>query len=231
MNTNSSTGGKLSVNISKTERIVSVLAGSVLVYKGLQNEEKKMGVAAVIAGSALMFRGATGHCHLYTVAGKHKLPDTVRNINIVSKFLVRKPRQEVYNFWRSLSNLPLFMEHLKEVKVLDEKTSHWVAKVPGGLGTIEWDAEIVKEVDGYFLGWNSLPHATINNAGKVEFADAFNNETEITVVISYRAPLGDIGEGVAALLNPLVKKTIEKDILNFKNFIEGGSSNLAVADM
>ncbi|HKG67545.1 MAG TPA: SRPBCC family protein [Segetibacter sp.] len=222
MNTNSSTGAKLSVNVGKLERIASILAGSALLVKGLQNEEKKSGIAMAIAGGLLFFRGATGHSIIYTIAGKKKLPDTVKNINIMTKLTVNSPRQEVYNFWRKLSNLPLFMEHLDKVEVIDSKRSHWSAKVPGHLGKIEWDAEIVKEIDGELLGWNSLPHASINNAGKVEFRDADENGTEITVLITYRAPFGDVGEGIASMLNPVFKKMITKDVKNFKRYIEAG---------
>ncbi len=222
MNTNASTGAKLSVNVGKAERIASIIAGTLLLYQGLKNEDKKLGMAAAAAGGLLFFRGATGHSEIYRLSGKHKLPDTVQNINIISKLTVNKPRMEVYNFWRKLSNLPLFMEHLEKVEIKDDKTSHWVAKIPGGLGKIEWDAEIVKEVEGELLGWNSLPHASINNAGKIEFRDTDNNATEMTVVISYRAPFGDIGEGLAGLLNPAVKKMIDKDVKNFKRYIEAG---------
>ena len=222
MNTNSSTGGKLSVNVGKVERIASVLAGTALLVKGLQNEEKKSGIAMVLAGGLLLFRGTTGHSIIYSVAGKKKLPDTVKNINILTRLTVNRPRQEVYEFWRKLSNLPLFMEHLKRVDVIDQKRSHWVAKAPGHLGEIEWDAEIVKEIEGELIGWNSLPHASINNAGKVEFRDADENGTEITVLITYRAPFGDVGEGIASMLNPVFKKMITKDVQNFKRYIEAG---------
>ncbi len=222
MNTNSSTGAKLSVNVGKLERVASILAGSALMFKGFQNEEKKSGIAMLIAGGYLMFRGATGHCAGYAVAGKRKLPDTVKNINIMTKLTVNRPRQEVYDFWRTLSNLPLFMEHLEKVDVIDDSRSHWVAKVPGHLGKIEWDAEVVKEIDGELLGWNSLPHASVNNAGKVEFRDADENGTEITVLITYRAPFGDVGEGIASMLNPVFKKMITKDVKNFKRYIEAG---------
>lgn len=222
MNTNSSTGGKLSVNIGKAERAASVIAGSALIYKGLQNEESKSGIAMAIAGSILFFRGATGHSIIYSVAGRRKLPDTVKNINILTKLTVNRPRQEVYDFWRKLSNLPLFMKHLEKVEVESDTRSHWTATIPGGIGKIEWDAEIVKEIDGELLSWNSLPHASINNAGKVEFRDADVHGTEITVLITYRAPLGDVGEGIASMLNPIFKKMITNDVKNFKRYIEAG---------
>ena len=228
MNTNSSTGAKLSVNVGKLERIATIIAGTALAYKGITNPKPNLQIPLTAAGLALLVRGATGHCPVYSLAGKKKLPDTVKNINIITKMTVNKPRLEVYNFWRKLSNLPLFMEHLETVEVLDDKRSHWVAKVPAHLGKIEWDAEIVKEIEGELIGWNSLPHATINNAGKVEFRDADKFGTELTVVITYRAPFGDIGEGIASWLTPVAKKMIMKDVKNFKRYIEAG--DIAILD-
>jgi uncharacterized membrane protein len=51
----------------------------------------------------------------------------------------------VYAFWRRLENLPLFMKHLSNVTEIDAKHSHWEAVVPGNIGKIKWNAEIVKE--------------------------------------------------------------------------------------
>src|SRR5438132_8315666 len=114
MNTNSETGGKLSVNVGKIERIASILGGSLLIYQAFRKGDQKFQLPAALAGLYLFSRGATGHDTIYSLAGKHKLPDTVKNINIITKMTVNRPRHEVYNFWRKLSNLPLFMEHLKE---------------------------------------------------------------------------------------------------------------------
>ena len=55
----------------------------------------------------------------------------------VSKSItVRRPRAEVFQFWRDFENLPRFMTHLKDVKVADGKRSHWVVASPSG-GTVE----------------------------------------------------------------------------------------------
>lgn len=259
MNTNSSTGAKQSVNVGKVERIASILAGGVLLYKvfkDLSDKQKsfsysssdttydptetfysdtskkpkgnsdKMKIAMAVAGGFLAYRGITGHCDVYKLAGKRKLPDTVKNINIRALVTVNKPRQEVYDFWRKLSNLPLFMKHLKSVEVIDEQKSHWEAKIPGDVIKLEWDAEIVKEIEGELISWNSLPHASIHNAGKVEFRDADENGTEIKVVITYRAPFGDVGEGITSLFNPMFEKMIKNDVKNFKRFIETGENAL-----
>jgi len=220
MNTNSSVGPKPSVNVDIPERIASLLAGSLLVLNGLRNGSLlRMGL-----GGYLFYRGAVGHCPLYSALGKPHLPDPVKNINIRTVVQVNKPRSEVYAFWRKLENLPLFMRHLKSVQQADDRTSHWQAYVPGGLGTISWDAVIVEEHEGRVIGWNSLPGATIENAGKVEFRDIGDGWTEVYAVITYRAPLGVAGQSISSVLNPIFEKLVRQDIKDFKRYIETGSS-------
>jgi uncharacterized membrane protein len=173
-----------------------------------------------IAGGYLLFRGVSGHCALYSTVGKSRLPNPSKTINIRTKLVVNKPRNEVYAFWRKLENLPLFMTHLESVEKLDEKYSYWKAKFPIHL---EWKAEIVKEREGSFIGWSSTEDATIRNAGKVEFIDALGGRgTEIDVVIAYHPPLGAIGAGLSKIFNKKFEKMIKKDIRNFKTYIETG---------
>lgn len=219
MNENASVGPKLSTNVNKLERISSIAAGGLLIYNALTNKDKLM-ITKAGAGAFLLFRGLTGYCPMYEMMGTHKYPDPVKNVNIKIEMTVNKPRSVVYAFWRELSNLPLFMKHLGSVTKIDETRSHWKAKGPGGLGVISWDAEIVKEEYNKLIGWNSLPGATIENAGKVEFKDAGANATDIRVIITYRAPLGPVGEGIAKLLNPTFEKMIIEDVQGFKNYIE-----------
>ena len=220
MNENSAISPKYSTNVKLVERLASIAAGALLVVNGLKNKDK-FTAAKAAAGGYLIFRGATGHCNIYEMAGKSNLPDPIKNINIKTILYVNKPRAEVYAFWRNLSNLPLFMEHLKSVKRIDETTSKWKAWLPGHVGTISWKAEIVKDEPGRLLGWNSLADSLIDNAGKVEFRDA-DGGTELRVMITYRAPLGAIGAGIANLLTPTFEKIIEEDVKSFKRYIETG---------
>lgn len=218
MNTNSSVGPKPSINVGVPERIGSALAGGWLLLNGIRNGSLfRMGL-----GGYMVYRAATGHCPLYSAIGKPHLPDPVKNINIRTTIQVNRPRNEVYAFWRRLENLPLFMSHLKAVEQKDDRTSHWEAYIPGGLGTVSWDAAIVEEQEGSLIGWNSLPGSTIENAGKVEFREIGDGWTELHAVITYRAPLGIAGQGLSALLNPVFEKLVRTDLKEFKRYIEAG---------
>ena len=205
------------VNVSPAERGLSLLAGTYLLYDAL-GKKNKSSLEAVLAGY-LLYRGASGNCVAYNALGKTKPDNRSRNVNIQIRQIINKPRKEVYDFWRNLENLPLFMEHLNEVESLNDSISVWEAKIPGGAGNVRWRSEIVKERPYEILGWQSLPGSSIENAGKVEFKDA-GTGTELHVVISYHAPGGIAGEGAARLMNPMFQEMVEEDIKNFKWYIE-----------
>lgn len=211
------------VNVDQTERMWSLGLGAFLLSSGFHNLTKHpiKGLTRTLLGGYLLYRGVSGHCPLYSGVGKTKGVKNTSAINIRTGLVVNKPRQEVYAFWRKLENLPLFMKHLCSVTEIDQKHSHWVAQVPGGIAKFKWNAEIVKEEEGSLIGWQSVPNSTINNAGKVTFRDALGGQgTELEVVIIYHAPAGELGSGVAKLVNPLLEKMIRQDIMNFKDYIE-----------
>jgi uncharacterized membrane protein len=127
----------------------------------------------------------------------------------------------VYDFWRKLDNLPMFMNHLESVEQLDDTRSHWILRLPTGVGSVSWDAQIVKDKPGEVIGWSSLPGSIIDNAGKVFFRDAADGKgTIVDVIISYRPPAGGVGAGIANLLNPVFKNMVDTDVRNFKQYMD-----------
>jgi len=216
-------GGSGVVNVGNNERIISAALGAFLLSSGLGNLLKHPieGLVKTALGGVLLYRGASGNCPVYSSMGKTKGVSSTSAINIRTSLMVNKPKDEVYAFWRKLENLPLFMKHLASVTEIDTKHSHWEASLPGGIGKVKWNAEIVKEEEGHMIGWQSIPNSMINNAGKVTFSDAQNGQgTELDVIISYHPPAGEIGSGVAKLLNPVFEKMIRQDVMNFKDYIE-----------
>lgn len=212
--------GSAKINLNWPERYISIAAGVKLSFSGLRNIFKSpfSSILKLGAGGYLVNRGITGHCELYSQAGKMSMSPV--NVNIRTSFTVDKPRIEVYNFWRKLDNLPLFMKHLEDVKIIDEKRSHWVLKLPTGVANVSWDAEIVHDDPGYMIGWSSLPDSIIDNAGKVRFRDTIDGGTLVDVIISYQPPAGGIGASLAHVLNPVFKKLVDDDVNNFKQYMD-----------
>lgn len=211
-----------SPNVDLTERILSVLGGVFLTYKGFKTLEKHpfIGVQEGIAGALLIYRGATGFCPVYGALDQDGTDPSA--LNITETFIVDRPRQEVYSFWRRLENLPRFMKHLASVDEYDRKNSHWRANLPGEILKLNWNAEITREDENNYIGWQSVEGSMVENAGKVTFHDAINGSgTELTVDISYFPPAGSLGQGIARLLNGLFEKAVREDVTNFKHYIEG----------
>lgn len=209
---------KQPVNVPGTERLASIIAGTVMVCNGITG--RKHHLAKMIAGGYLLYRGLSGYCNLYHLIGKGNLPDPAKNVNIRVSMIVNKPRYEVYAYWRQLTNLPLFLKHLESVQPVNELHSIWKINGPIGIGTIEWESAIVKDEPGALLSWSSVPGASLENAGKITFEDAGEQQTQLDIIISYRPPMGELGAGVARLFTPLFETMIEKDVNSFKEYIE-----------
>lgn len=208
----------LEVNVSKTERVVSILSGSLLLYDSLAKKPKSF-TQAFLSGF-MIFRGATGHCPGYSIARKTSERKKTEGITVRANLTINKPADFVYHFWRKLENLPLFMKHLESVTVLDDEISEWKARIPGNLGNLAWKAAVIKDVKGKEIAWRSFSDAAIHNIGKIEFHKNNTFGTRMKVLISYQVPFGTTGETAAKVLNPFFQNMIEQDILRFKEYVE-----------
>lgn len=207
----------LKANVGEKERILSVLAGTYLLYNGIS---KKINFIESLTGSYLLFRGVSGYCPGYEVVGKNNVAEDNHHISLKTTLTIKKSSTEIYEFWRKLENLPLFMGHLESVKVLDEIHSEWKAKLPGGIGNLTWKSEIVKDIPNHHIGWHSLADAPIENKGNVKFIDMGNNLTEAHIAISYIVPGGIVGKSIGKIFHPLFEEIVKEDIENLKFFLE-----------
>ncbi|MEJ6978965.1 SRPBCC family protein [Pedobacter sp. P351] len=209
-------------NVNTTERLLSIAGGTFLLYKALKQvfRHPLIGLQEAAVSGVLLYRGATGFCPVYDRIGKDSTD--LQSISITERFIVDRPREEVYSFWRNLENLPRFMKHLHSVIEMDGKNSKWSANIPHDLLKISWNAEITREEQNSYIGWQSVEGSLIDNAGKVEFADAKNGlGTELNIEINYFPPAGNIGRGIAKLLNGIFEKMVREDVTNFKHYVEG----------
>ena len=117
------------------------------------------------------------------------------------------------------------MSHLESVQVITDRFSHWVVKTMTGLPTIEWDAEIINEVENERIGWRSLKDADVDHAGSVEFEPVGDGRsTRLTVTLQYAPIAGRIGTAVAKLLGEDPDLKIADDLQRFKESMEAGKA-------
>ena len=143
-------------------------------------------------------------------------------IHVAKTVTVRRPRAEVFEFWRNIETLPVFMHHLKSVDDRGGGRSHWVANGPAGTD-VEWDAEIVAERDGEFISWRSVEGSDLKNEGTVRFKDApADRGTEVSVDLQYDAPAGAVGAAIAKLFGEEPMLQLIDDLRRFKQVMETG---------
>ena len=147
---------------------------------------------------------------------------TSSGVHVTETITIRRPRQEVYGFWRNFENLPRFMAHLESVQVLDNNRSRWKAKAPAGT-SVEWEAETVEDRPNELIAWRSLPDAQVPNSGTVRFKDAPGDRgTEVHVELRYQPPGGKIGALVAKLFGEEPQQQVKGDLRRFKQVMEIG---------
>ena len=135
---------------------------------------------------------------------------------------IRRPRSEVYAFWRRLENLPTFMAHLEEVRATDDRHSHWRATAPFGR-KVSWDAEVTEDVPDTRIRWTSTGRAVVPNAGTVVFMAAPDGvSTEVRVRIAYDLPGGRVGAAVAKYFGEDPHQQVNDDLRRLKQVMETG---------
>jgi uncharacterized membrane protein len=213
-------------NVNDIERAASVAAGLLLIAAARHSRGRAM---AAMLGAWLMARGVTGYCPITaSVRGNHR-DDTRealggrRGVHVKESILVRAPRETVYDFWRSLSNLPRFMTHLERVDVISDSRSHWVIKGPAGT-RVEWDAELINDRRPDLIAWRSLEGAQVASAGSVRFRDTRDGRTEITVRLQYEPPAGKLGTWVSAFLGEDPARQIREDLRRLKQLFDRTAS-------
>jgi uncharacterized membrane protein len=130
--------------------------------------------------------------------------------------------EEVYQFWRKLEHLPRFMQYLESVRETDERTSHWIAKAPGGV-RLQWQSQIVEDRPNQFISWRTHGDSEVNHCGSVRFDMAPGGRgTILKVEMYYGMPGGRMATQAANLFSVAPETVIKDDLRRLKQLIETG---------
>ena len=144
-----------------------------------------------------------------------------RGIKIVRAVTIRKSADELYGFWRNLTNLTQIIKHPVRITTSSEEDSHWVVSAPGG--NVQWDAIIINDEPGKLIAWRSKEGGDVDNAGSVRFEPAPGDEgTEVTVALEYDPPGGKLGAAVAKLTRDSAGSQVYDALRRFKALSEAG---------
>lgn len=224
------------INVGTAERGVSVTLGAALLAFAAARRRPFSSLILGAAGAWLAHRGVTGRCAVYghLDMGTADAADEERldagshdDVSVEVATTIARPPDEVYAFWRRLSNFPLFMESIVSVTERGGGQSAWIARGPAG-ETWEWEAEILEDRPGELLVWRSRPGSDVHHNGAVRFLAApAGRGTEVRVSIEFLPPGGIAGRAFARLTRRMPAHEVEEDLRRLKQVLETGETPIA----
>ena len=215
-------------SVEQLQRWGALAAAAAVIGYGVSRRSVP-GLMLAAGAAPLAYRGVTGRWPAGLESLVPSSGDTrealsgPRGIYVRESVRLECPVDEVYRFWSRLENLPTFMENLAAVTDLGGGRSHWVARGPGGV-RVEWDAEVINEIQNKVLAWKSLPGGDVVSAGSVIFGPARGHDsgTQLTVTLQYEPPAGKFGKLVASAFGREPSQTIREALRRLKQLLEAG---------
>ena len=136
---------------------------------------------------------------------------------------IRRPRAELFAFWRDFQNLAQVMENVERIQPTGaDGRAVWTIKAPAGR-TVDVETEIVREVENELIAWRSVEGSDIETEGRVTFVDAPGERgTRVGLIVAYDPPAGEFGRAVAKLLMREPEVQARHDLKRFKMLMETG---------
>lgn len=123
------------------------------------------------------------------------------------------PVRIAYDQWTQFESFPTFMEGVKSVEQLDDKTLRWTADIAGQ--TKIWTAEITDQTPDTRVAWKSIAGA--ENAGAVTFEPTGDNRTVVRLALDAE-PEGAVESAGDAL--GFLKRRVKGDLERFKDYVD-----------
>lgn len=214
------------INMSPVERGMLVAGAAALATTAVLRRGATSRVLLAAAAGVLVYKGYSGHSGIYRLLGirpvhrgRHREQGT---LYVTHTLTIGKSPAELYQLWRDLSSLPRIFDHLQEVRVVDERRSHWKAKGPLG-AAYEWDSEITLDERDREIRWQSDRKSELPNRGIVRF-EALPGErgTAVRVQMIYDPPGGKWGAVLARLFGDDPQLQIANDLRRLKQRLETG---------
>jgi uncharacterized membrane protein len=132
---------------------------------------------------------------------------------IMESVEVNVPVRTAYDQWTQFETFPTFMEGVKQVRQLDDRTLEWVADVAGR--EKRWKARITEQEPDRRIAWTATEGA--RNAGVVTFHRLADDRSRVTLQLDVEpdGALERAGDVVG-----VVKGRVKGDMERFKEFIE-----------
>ena len=212
------------IDAAKAANVAEAAAGGLLMVMGFKRGGL-IGMATRILGTVIFFRGIRHISPLNEMFpdGPPHNPSDIGSeaIRVEAEADIECDREELFRVWRDLENIPAFMDKVLSVRVLSPTLSHWIVKGPVGTA-VNFDAEIINEVPGQLIAWQTIDRTSVVHAGSVHFSPLNDGRTRVRVVMRYDPPAHGVGHAVAAMFGSNPQEDVERFLARFKEIMETG---------
>ena len=205
-------------------RALAGASGIGLLLAGIANlAGKRRGVATAmgVSGAGLLLRSITNVGPLEGMGIDREAP----GVSVQKTTTIHAPVERVFDLLVNPDKLPRVMNHVREVKKVDDSHYHWTVIGPAGT-PLSWDSEITRLIPNELLAWRSGPGAAVKNEGVVQFRPTGDGGTRVQIRMRYLPPGGFLGHSVAELLDSDAKHILDDDLERLKSLVERGTATI-----
>jgi uncharacterized membrane protein len=123
------------------------------------------------------------------------------------------PIRNAYDQWTQFEQFPSFMEGVKEVRQIDDRSLAWRAEILGK--EVSWNAEITHQIPDDTIAWRSTSGP--QQDGTIKFVRLGDASMRLVLRLNYEPQTA--GDKTASALG-LVVARVKGDLKRFKKFIE-----------
>lgn len=215
----------------EAQQFVSVLGGLTIGLYGVAQSLRQrpwQGMGLIMLGGLLMARGIVGRDAVPAPGSRRQerrrrptrgWDEDSGRVRLERSTRVARPREDVYAFWRDVTNWPRVMPHLQSISVTSRDRFHWSFMGPTG-ATVMWDAALTEDRPNERIAWQSLAETGANNQGSVQFRSLGPSETEVTLTIEYSPDGGPVGAVTDRALGNRPEHRLDEQLLAFKRLME-----------
>jgi uncharacterized membrane protein len=139
---------------------------------------------------------------------------------ITSSVVIRRPVEQVFNFYRDFENLPSFLGDVMKIEQIDAATSRWTIQGPFGIQA-HWRVRVTEERPNELIRYDLVGSPRLKTEWEIYFAPGpVKGETEVREVM--KAPLGRLGRAALALIGKFPAEEVSANLRRFKELMETG---------
>jgi uncharacterized membrane protein len=135
--------------------------------------------------------------------------------------LVQGSTEDLYNFWRNLSNVTALEPALESVRPLGDQHWRWQVKLPAGRA-LEFDTETIEDQPNRRIAWRSTEGSPVKLQVTIDFKPATaNHGTMVRAELQMKGSIAMLAKPAhAAGLGPELR--LEQHLRRFKQLMEAG---------